>query len=155
MAIRVLFLTLVLSFAVTACDPTEPPAQVAPAAPRPAKRAPGGQAEALVFPVNDPTRAGMDALLEGRLVRRDRCLYVTSGRGERGVLPVWPHGFTYREDDDAVAIFDDEGHEFARTGERISTGGGFISEQGGEPLAEPFRSRVEGCRHEGVWIVSP
>ena len=116
---------------------------------------PGGQDEALIFPVNDPTEAGMDALLEGKLIRRARCLYVASGRGKRGVLPVWPHGFTYREDADAVTVLDDEGHEFARTGERISTGGGFIWEQGGEPLAEPLRSRVEGCRHEGVWIVSP
>lgn len=85
--------------------------------------------------------AGMDALLEGRLVITERCVWVASG-GVRSV-PVFPEGDAELRD----GALHWRGDEYA-DGDDIALGGGFLPSGGSIP---------PGCgdQPEALFFVSP
>ena len=100
----------------------------------------------LVFPVLEE-RVGEEAGLDGRLVRRGRCLVVeTSGRT---ALPIWPPGFAYEKDGKAINILDETGKVVAEVGSPISMGGGE-----GRFLPEHLRGHIKPCSGGPYWAIS-
>ncbi len=73
----------------------------------------------------DPMPDTMDALLVGKLVLLDGCLYVDDGFGHR-YLPIWPHNFALSVQGDVVQILDDTGQPVARVGDEVKIGGGEV-----------------------------
>lgn len=121
-------------------------------APEDVTAAPGGRGrEAIVFPVQDPTNYGMDALLEGRLTKLGRCLYVRGSGGHVRILPIWPAGFSYELRDGGISIIDDDGRAVAQVGSRVSMGGGSLGESDA-PLSAELKKRVGSCRGP-YWLV--
>lgn len=93
----------------------------------------------------------MDALMEGTLVRHERCLY-TEVNGRRGPLLIWPHGFSYREQGPDVVILDDDGEAVGGTGKRISMAGGLVPLR---LLTTRLRAEAGKCTNRpSVWLVS-
>ena len=103
----------------------------------------------LTFPVQENSADVMDALITGKLVERDGCLYIDAGG--RSTSPIWPHGFSYDRDGDAVTILDDKGTPVARTGEEVSMGGGLIGEPE-SPLSDDLAKKVGDCEAP-YWVV--
>jgi hypothetical protein len=64
----------------------------------------------------------MDALTSGTLVSNGRCFYVTSGLSERVII--WPYG--YYAEANPLRVVDDHGHVFAKVGQKVSLGGGYV-----------------------------
>lgn len=85
--------------------------------------------------------AGMDALLEGRLVVSDLCVWVRS-EGLRSI-PVFPEGDAVLRD--GLLVW--RGHEYA-DGDRISLGGGYLPEGGTIPAGC-------GLEPDALFFVSP
>jgi hypothetical protein len=96
-------------------------------------REPGGK-RSLIFPVLD-FNLGEEAGLGGRLVRRGRCLYIRSGNSRELGFPMWPPGFTYDAAGGVVRLRDGSGAPVARTGSRVTMGGGYHGGEG--PGASP------------------
>jgi len=94
---------------------------------------PGGK-RSLIFPVLD-FNFGEEAGLGGRLVRRGRCLYVRSGNSRELGFPMWPPGFTHDVAGRVVTVRDGTGTPVARTGSRVTMGGGYHGGEG--PGASP------------------
>jgi hypothetical protein len=105
----------------------------------------------LTFPVNKFANASMDALLTGKLLRQADCLVVV-GKGGRGyALPIWPQGFSHRNEETGVTVLNETGKVVARSGERISMSGGLVGET---PASLPanWEDQVGTC--EGpYWLV--
>ena len=106
----------------------------------------------LTFPVQDPAYGGMDALLNGQLVKRSECLYVLGTDGTHKILPIWPHGYSYETNGDDVTVLDGEGSAVLETGDRVSMGGGLIGEEE-SPLPPEMTERVGDCDGP-YWLVS-
>jgi hypothetical protein len=85
----------------------------------------------------------MAALLIGKLLLRDGCLYVRGTEGGDRVLPVWPASFTLRTVDSTIEVLDKTGTVVARVGVEIAMGGG----EAAMPVAES-----ENCPGQR-WIV--
>jgi hypothetical protein len=100
----------------------------------------------LVFPVLEE-RIGEEAGLDGRLVRRGRCLVVESSG--RTALPIWPPGFTYEKDGKAINILDENGKVVAEVGSPISMAGG-----AGRFLPEHLRGHIKPCSGGTYWAIS-
>jgi hypothetical protein len=73
---------------------------------------------------------GDAAALEGVLrVDDDQCVYVEAGQdGDQSgrVVPVWPIGFHAALDHNRLAVYDQDDHEVAQDGDRISVSGGSL-----------------------------
>ena len=82
----------------------------------------------IVLPVQPPAdepRAVMEALLTGMLVEEDGCLRVAPEEGGAAYLPVWPHGWSVREEaDGGLVLLDAAGSARLRVGERVRLSGG-------------------------------
>lgn len=113
-----------------------------------------------------PGDAGMAALAEGYLaVGDDRCLVlVDGGQGIPEIVPVWPSGFTALDTGTGIVVLDASGAEVARTGERITLGGGYTDGVAAGPSctgqareqyqvqeAPPYQ-RVPRPAAEGPWV---
>lgn len=86
------------------------------------------------------------ALWPGKLEMDDsNCLRVD------GTLILWPHGYTYKIEGDAIWIIDDRGAPAVRTGDMVKIGGGGIPEQYVEDLIDP--PLPEGCPGP-FWLAS-
>lgn|GEM_PF-6457391 len=68
--------------------------------------------------------ASMTALLIGKLLLRDGCLYIRGTEGGDFVLPVWPASFTLRTVESTVEVLDKTGTAVARVGAEVAMGGG-------------------------------
>lgn len=99
----------------------------------------------LVFPVLED-RIGEEAGLNGRLVRRGRCLVVESSAGSD--LPIWPPGFTYEKDGKAINILDENGKVVAEVGSPIFLCGGQ-----GKSAPLHLRDEIKPCSGP-YWAVS-
>ena len=94
-----------------------------------------------------------DARVDGRLVFRDNCFRVApppgaKARGARGtVLPIWPHGFSYRGKPGRARILDRHGEVVARVGDQI-VGGGMVTDD------ESFVTNTGGCSGP-YWLMGP
>ena len=106
----------------------------------------------ITFPVQDPTNDVMQALIEGTLTVRERCLYLSVGEPYDLVLPIWPNGFSYERADGKVSVLDANAETVAQTGSPMSMGGGMFGETDDSPLPAELQERVGPC--EGpYWIV--
>lgn len=137
---------------VVGCDSEPDPAPRSGRAPAasgvPDRRSP------LTFPVQRPSRVSMHALLQGTLVRRHQCLYVVTDESKRTILPIWPHGFSYRTADDRIVVLDKAGAPVFSVGRRVSMGGGLVGEPSGDAaLPDDLRERVAECDGP-YWIVA-
>ena len=90
-----------------------------------------GTGESILFPTQERlANAYMEALLFGELAEEDGCLVV---RGEVGRhVPIWPKGFTLREEGGNLVIRGNERQASARltVGSRIQIGGGYVGDEG-------------------------
>jgi hypothetical protein len=112
---------------------------------------PGDAGDKIVFPLQGPTDSVMQALLEGTLILRDRCLYVASNDPPGRVLPIWPEGFSYRSEEDTTVILDADDEVVAAVDAPVSMGGGMAGEDE-SPLPPELAEQVAGCRGP-YWIV--
>jgi hypothetical protein len=107
--------------------------------------------KSLVFPVQDPSKDVMQALVEGTLVRSGECLYLQPPETHDVILPIWPHGFSYEEVGDRIIVLDADGDPVAESGASVSMGGGLLGETD-TPLPDEYLRRAGEC--EGpYWIV--
>ena len=103
----------------------------------------------LTFPVQDPAKWVMEALIVGELVERDGCLYIEAGTS---FSPIWPNGFSYEREGDGVTIFDGEGTRVVSTGDEVSMGGGVFANGGHSALPDDLAKQVGDCAGP-YWIV--
>lgn len=89
--------------------------------------------------------------MEGTLIERERCLYVSGEEPYTSVLPIWPNGFSYDRADGNISVLDADGETVAQTGSSVSMGGGMFGE-GETPLPSELRERVGSC-DAPYWIV--
>ena len=106
--------------ALSACSGTTPgmesPAPTAPA---------GAQVDLPVSDWSAQSGSHFGLSLTGTLVPDGQCIRLRVDDGS-SVTPVWPAGHTaYRGTDGVIAVFDDQGREVARTGQRIDYVGGY------------------------------
>ena len=85
------------------------------------------------------------ALLEGRLVARERCLLVVRESSGQGPVVVWPAEAGLRVNSGVVEVLDGEGEMLARVGEEVAIGGGV-------PFGRQFDG-ASGCEGRG-WHAS-
>ena len=85
----------------------------------------------LFFPQAGPTDDFMTALGGGRLVVRDRCIYMAPG----GVV-VWPHGYSLRREGGEVLVLSGRDEVVAKVGEEVRMGGGQITREEAGPTPE-------------------
>lgn len=116
-----------------------------------AATSPTGDPQPITFPVQDPTNNVMQALLEGTLIERERCLYISGEETYTSVLPIWPHGFSYERAGGNVSVLNADGKSVARTDSFVSMGGGMFGEKDA-PLPSELRPRVGSCDGP-YWIV--
>lgn len=85
---------------------------------------------------------------------RGRCLYVVTGAADQTILPIWPHGFSYRTAESGLVVLDEAGAPVFRVGSRVAMGGGLVGEPSGDAvLPDNLRERVDGCVGP-YWIVA-
>lgn len=92
----------------------------------PAPTSPGGvQVELPVSDWSAQSGSHFGLSLTGTLVQDGKCIRLQVDDGS-SVTPVWPAGHTAYEDPEGViTVFDDQGREVARTGQRIDYIGGY------------------------------
>ena len=105
----------------------------------------------IIFPVQDPANNVMQALIEGTLTERGRCLHISGRELYKWVLPIWPDGFSYERADGTLSVLNPNGKTVAATGSSVSMGGGMFGEDGA-PLPSLLRARVGPCDGP-YWIV--
>ncbi len=136
---------VLLLLLLTACGEGVSSGMSNPALPVPAESATAA-ASAIYFPQQPAAREGeasMEALLIGKLLLEDGCLYIRGTEvGDRN-LPVWPASFTLHTGDSTVEVLDKTGAVVARVGAEVAMGGG----EAAIPVAES--ERCPGQR----WIV--
>lgn len=100
------------------------------------------------------------ALMAGRIVARDDCVFVERAIGGPSALVLWPHGWDLEATPDGTQqVLDREGAAVLKIGDHVEMGGGFVSESRddvafpeeliGEPI--PRRCRTAG----GYWLSAP
>lgn len=105
------------------------------------------------FPVlSEPNSIYPSNLARGRLVLDDNCLRLKPlyffGRG---VLLIWPYGYSLKTEDNTIRVTDSDGLMVARVGDWIKVGGGeipveIVEKYLGKPLPENYPGPY--------WIVS-
>jgi len=78
------------------------------------------------FPTHPEPESGHDAaLLQGQLIKSGGCLRLqTAYSSEDTHLIYWPYGYSYREDEKSIKVFDETGRFVATVGDYLSLGGG-------------------------------
>lgn len=98
-----------------------------------------------------------DALIRGTLVAERGCLFVRHAGGRRALVLWHEDNQVRRGSDGALEVADEAGGSVARTGNRISLGGGFVGEAPGDTefaeslIDEPIPER---CRADGYWLAA-
>lgn len=101
-----------------------------------------------------------DARVDGRLVFRDGCFYVTPSprakrEGARGkVWPIWPQGFAYRGTERRARIIDQDGQVVAKVGDLI-VGSGMVTDDR-RVAGDVVRNRGNLSACDGpYWLMGP
>lgn len=111
-----------------------------------------GNNQEIVFPVQDASSERFEALLTGRLILHEQCLYVKSNDSADRVLPIWPEGYSVKESGGGPAtVHDEEGEPVATVGDAVSMGGGSF-EKGDGSLDPALLEGTKRCRGP-YWIV--
>lgn len=110
-----------------------------------------GDDRQIVFPTRDEVESTMQALVEGTLVEREGCLYVSTDDAPGHVLPIWPNGFSYRESSSGLEVVDPAGEVAAELGAAVSLDGGMAG-KADEPLPPALADRVGRCDGP-YWLV--
>jgi hypothetical protein len=114
-------------------------------APEPPSRTPSKPLVALTLPTSDwqPGTPAMTAAWTGDLVQdADGCVVLRNGPTVTRL--VWPKGYSGRKTTTSIEIVDQHGVVVARTGQRVSIGGGGTP----TPVAQPCANGSAG-----VWLV--
>src|SRR5262245_58535158 len=99
--------------------------------------------EGIFFPVApEPSNVSMAALLHGRLVVHDECVFIDTGAAL--TLPVWPYGTTLAGSPDGYEIHDAQGRPVASSGTGVDAGGGYAVELGPGRVNPPIEERLRG-----------
>lgn len=101
----------------------------------------------LFLPLQAPSNASMDALIESTLVEIDGCLRLVDDNYPEGFMVIWRHDHDLRAGDEVIEVLNGQGDVIGRVGERLVAGGGaFESPNAGEQLAETISGLpVEQC----------
>jgi len=87
----------------------------------------------------------MQALVSGRLVLDDGYLRVRTLWPLRGILIIWPYGYSWKAEDSEIWIINEEGRAVARVGDKIQIGGGEIPASfAEEKIGQPLPADIEG-----------
>ncbi len=91
----------------------------------------------IYLPLQAPSNASMEALIESTLVEVDGCLRLVDEDYPDGFMVIWRHDHDLRAGDEAIEVLNGQGEVIGRVGERLVAGGGaFESPYAGEQLAE-------------------
>lgn len=77
-----------------------------------------------VFPTQLPLSAQAAAELSGKLVDKGRCLYVIADHSNTDYPIIWPHGYSWSDEDGVIQVIDESGQVVAQVGDSIVMGGG-------------------------------
>ncbi len=94
----------------------------------------------LYFPVQkEPATIVLTSLVSGRLVVDNGYLRVSYRLGglfplSRGSMIIWPHGYSWKAENNEIWILDDKGQKVLRVGDSVKLGGGEIPASFAEQL---------------------
>jgi hypothetical protein len=91
----------------------------------------------------DPEIA-LTALASGRLVARDGCLRLVSGKDKTGALVIWPKGSRIVTEGREAVVILGSGGQRVPIGPRIQLGGGVSESMTPEALSTPLPSQCVG-----------
>jgi hypothetical protein len=110
----------------------------------------------IYLPVQPPSGASMEALMEGTLVEVDGCLRIEDGHYAAGWLVLWPFGSDIRVADNRIEVINEDGKPVARVGKWMRAGGGAVeNSRGMNGLNEMIPGMpIDGCPGP-YWIAAP
>ena len=105
-------------------------------------------ASSIIFPQSQTQSSAGEALLIGEVVVVDSCLRVDARESSTDYIPIWPNGFSLRDENGIVEVLNEQGQVVARVGEEIQAGGGGIPRDSDMswilPLAKPLPELCPG-----------
>ena len=112
----------------------------------------GEAATGLVFPSYPRTDGGPDALISGRLIAQEGCLFGYLRPDVPRVLFIWPDDYGLVSDSQGTAIAADDGDILVHVGDYVYAGGAGSSD---EATLEVVKEAIpEQCTKDGHWFVS-
>ena len=138
--------TVVSTGATEAREPTTGPPPDERTAYDPPARPPQKQAGLFLPRGSEPGGISLSALGGGKLVVKDRCIYMAPNGG--GGLVVWPYGYSLRREDGEILVSNGRDEVVAKVGDEVRMGGGQITQQEAGATPEAARRAFEEKRRE-------
>lgn len=154
--LRLVSVATIFLFATSCAGASDPPADVRDSsavpetAPSPLS-APASSAAEVYLPIYAPLDSVPEALLSGRLVEDDGCLWIETSAGR--ALPMWPSGSKLERDGTSLEVVNTGGAR-AVVGTQVVAGGGGYGPEHYDFVVELIGQQVpDACRGEDSYLL--